>query len=460
MKGAGGPHIAARQFSNAICQANILCLNSDMSNPGNLARAGSVVALGAMACLVGARAATPLYSISDLGTLGGAQSSANAINNLGQIVGRADLANNNAVLAHAFVYSNGIMTDLSVLGTYNTGQGTTSSSAAYGINNKGEIVGQSSTTNGVLHAFLFSQGQMSDLGVLPGSQQSKAHAINDSSQVVGWTLGPGTQRAFLYENGSLTDLGTLGGTASFAYAINNLGQVAGDSWLNNSSLSDTAFIYSNGMMTALGDLGSYPAIQALAINDAGQVVGYAGAVSTGGPTVTRGFLYRAGSLTDLGDFGGAQTNVVPAAINTYGQIVGTVSAYEKPGRAFTYAGGMITDLNNLIPAASGWTLLDANGINDNGQIVGSGQNASFQTHAYLLTPGIFPQISLTSSNAVQIEFTAPANAGAYIEYSDTVSGGAWQLLAVLDPLSTIHQVIITDPLSPGTSMRFYRVRTR
>ncbi|HEV2394547.1 MAG TPA: hypothetical protein VG146_19525 [Verrucomicrobiae bacterium] len=182
-----------------------------MSNPGNLARAGSVVALGAMACLVGARAATPLYSISDLGTLGGAQSSANAINNLGQIVGRADLANNNAVLAHAFVYSNGIMTDLSVLGTYNTGQGTTSSSAAYGINNKGEIVGQSSTTNGVLHAFLFSQGQMSDLGVLPGSQQSKAHAINDSSQVVGWTLGPGTQRAFLYENGSLTDLGTLGG---------------------------------------------------------------------------------------------------------------------------------------------------------------------------------------------------------------------------------------------------------
>ena len=46
----------------------------------------------------------------------------------------------------------------------------------------------------------------------------------------------------------------------------------------------------------------------------------------------------------------------------------------------------MTDLNTVIPATSGWQLLQAVSINDRGQIVGSGINAAGQTHGFLLTP--------------------------------------------------------------------------
>ena len=105
------------------------------------------------------------YSMTDLGTFGGATSEAYGINDLGQVVGAADLTN--AVnWRHAFLYTNGVMTDLGVLGNYVTGFGTYSTSIALGINNAGRIVGKSYTTAGRFHAFLYDQGQMTDLGVL------------------------------------------------------------------------------------------------------------------------------------------------------------------------------------------------------------------------------------------------------------------------------------------------------
>ncbi len=432
-----------------------------MSAPGLSAHRGLLFSFAVLCSVLPALAGTPLYSLTDLGTLGGAQSSANAINNLGAVVGSADLATTNSFATHhAFLYTNGVITDLGVLGTYSSSRETVDSSAGFAINSSGDIVGQSSTTDGTLHAFLFSQGRLVDLGVLPGSQQSNARGINDSGQIVGWSIPGGIQHAFLYKNGIMSDIGTLGGTASFAYAINNSGQIVGDSWLNTSGLSDTAFIYSNGLMSALGSLGSQPAIQAFAINDQGQLVGCAGAVSTGGPTITRGFLSSGGSMVDLGDLGGLLTNVVPTAINNHGQVVGTISGFEGPVRAFVYSGGVITDLNSLIPSSAGWTLVHANGINDSGQIVGTGQNPLLQTHAFLLTPGCFPQILLTSSNSVQIEFTAQAGAGSEIEYQDSISGTNWLSLAVLDPVTFIHQVILTDPLSTTSPTRFYRIIPR
>jgi probable HAF family extracellular repeat protein len=53
----------------------------------------------------------------------------------------------------------------------------------------------------------------------------------------------------------ITDLGTLGGTQSFAYAINDLGQVVGESWISG-DMSSHAFLYSNVKMTDLYPLNS------------------------------------------------------------------------------------------------------------------------------------------------------------------------------------------------------------
>jgi hypothetical protein len=56
-------------------------------------------------------------------------------------------------------------------------------------------------------------------------------------------------------------------------------------------------------------------------------------------------------------------------------------------RAFLYSGsGPMQDLNNLIPAASGWTLYNASGINDKGQIAANGTGSAGAAHALLLTP--------------------------------------------------------------------------
>ena len=53
--------------------------------------------------------------------------------------------------------------------------------------------------------------------------------------------------------------------------------------------------------------------------------------------------------------------------------------------AFLYVFGRMRDLNALIPHGSGWVLSEANGINDVGQIVGTGTKNG-QTRAFLLNP--------------------------------------------------------------------------
>src|SRR6185312_16726997 len=131
--------------------------------------------------------------------------------------------------------------------------------------------------DGVSHAFLWSNGQMQDLGALWNRAASAAKGINDSGQVVGygyfWGLQP--RHAFLYSNGKMTDLQTLGGESSAALAINNQGQIVGDS--NDASGDDHAFIYANGQMQDLNALintdSSWRLQVASAINSAGQIAG-------------------------------------------------------------------------------------------------------------------------------------------------------------------------------------------
>ena len=97
------------------------------------------------------------------------------------------------------------------------------SSRAWAINNRGQVVGESTTDTGERHAFLWEKGVMTDLGTL-GGEESTALGINDRGQVVGY--GPTTTaryHAFLWEKGVMTDLGTLGGD-SRAYAITTAGR--------------------------------------------------------------------------------------------------------------------------------------------------------------------------------------------------------------------------------------------
>jgi probable HAF family extracellular repeat protein len=78
------------------------------------------------------------------------------------------------------LFEDGVMTDLGTLPGGNF-------SAALGINNRGQVVGEATTASGALHAFLFEDAVMTDLGTLPGGSFSIANGINNRGQVVGFS---------------------------------------------------------------------------------------------------------------------------------------------------------------------------------------------------------------------------------------------------------------------------------
>lgn len=336
--------------------------------------------------------AASVYSVTDLGTLGnGTYSRAYGINNKSQVVGIAEPED---TPIRGFLYNND---SLQNLGTLPGGE----FSYAFGINNLGQVVGLSGTTKSTpislsehTRAFLYSDGVLQNLGTL-GDDYSAAYAINNKSQVVGTaTLPNGYEHAFVYTGGTLQDLGTISSNIetqkffvnSVAYGINNSGQVVGSSSAAGSVATTGeahAFLYNGGSLQDLGMLpgGRYYSA-AYGINNSGQVVGLSDIGILG---QLHAFLYSGGSLQDLGTLGGRDSAAY--GINDLGQVVGSssVDPIFNNNHAFVYSDGVIADLNSLIPANSGWVLTGAQGINNDGQIVGDGL-INGQNHAFLATP--------------------------------------------------------------------------
>src|SRR2546429_3461944 len=222
----------------------------------------------------------------DLGTLpADTMSGASAVNEAGQVVGWSQGSYPDPI--HAFLWENGTMTDLGTLGG--------STAQAYDINDKGQVVGVSSTSSGLNHAFLWQAGTMTDLGTL-GGPDSYAYGLNNRGDVVGRTTGAsGRPRAFLWSNGSMSDIGTLGGDAAGARDLNDAGQTRG----GKGSLGlSPAFPLRDGTKTDLGTLGGIRGFSgANGINEAGQVVGYSYTQSYG---MEHAFLWQDGVMAGLG----------------------------------------------------------------------------------------------------------------------------------------------------------------
>ncbi len=292
-------------------------------------------------------------SVTDLGTLGGSISEGFAINNQGRIAGDSSTAEGTF---DALVSDATNIVDIGTLGG--------SFSSASVINNAGQVAGIASTDGDeVFDAFLYDGTTMHDLGNFGGGYSS-AFGINSSGVVVGESaLTNGDTHAFVYSGGVITDLGTLGDNYSSAFDINDAGVIVGESSTNGET---HAFVYAGGTMIDLGTLGGTYS-SATAVNGAGQVIGVA---TTAGDAQTHGLLYANGSLSDLGTFGGP--NSFPRAINNPGQIVGSADNTNGESRAFLWQNGNLLDLNDLLPANSGWVLTSAQFINDAGRIVGTG----------------------------------------------------------------------------------------
>ena len=335
---------------------------------------------------------------------------ANGINNAGTVVGvAADLNAKNIISGEqdAYSYIGGVLTDLGTLGG--------PFSKATGINNAGTVAGYALTAADTYQAFSYSGGAMTNVGTL-GGNTSFAYAINDAGTLVGWSTDAiGRDYAFSYSGGAMTNLGWLStisdSDSSVAYGINDSGSIVGTSGNGNyqdeGNKASHAFIYSNGAMTDLGTLASSALVSvAYAINNAGTVVGYSYTANNGSQ---HAFSYSGGVMTDLGTLGGPASFAY--AINNAGAIVGMAQDASPSGHAFIYASGKMADLNTLVDLP-GVTLINATGINDNGQIIVSGNN----NHCYLLTP-IPPRL-------INLSCRAQVGTGADILIPGFVIGGS------------------------------------
>lgn len=325
-------------------------------------------ALGAAACSDEATAPSGIrpdlattatgYRAIDLGTLGGIRSVAFGINRRGQVVGESAIATGRS---RAFLWSGGTMRNLGTLGG--------NFARAFGISDGGKVVGSAATSSGEHHAFLWSAGVMRDLGTL-GGVFSEANAINSAGQVVGIsstaasTGGVLVNHAFLWQSGVMRDLGTLGGDYSHAFGINALGQVVGESSTADGRIH--AFLWSNGVMTDLGPTGGKS--QAFAINRSGRV----GGSSAKGPRAT---IWVDGQRRLWGPFGEVSAIY---GLNTAGVAVGV-----SQNRAALWIKGSMS----ILPTISGGTVHgQAFAINSENRVVGASATASGQEHATLWVP--------------------------------------------------------------------------
>jgi probable HAF family extracellular repeat protein len=282
-------------------------------------------------------------------------------------------------------------------------QGFVPRAGADGINSSGQIAGFSTDISPADLAVLWTPTipngtsvRIVRLGDLPGSNDypSYAYGINDVGQVVGEArTANGPTHAFLWTpstangmTGSMQDLGTLTGNTggySQALGINSIGQVVGVS--SSGIVPFRPFLWNpltpNGTTGAMFPLGVLPGT-ANEINDYGQVIGESNAV-----TGTRAFLWTptirngvTGTMVDLGDFAGGRNESRALGMNSAGHVVGESWVTEGP-QAFLWmpdapnaSSGTMRNLNSLLSASdrSQWQLHRARDINDLGQIIGSG----------------------------------------------------------------------------------------
>ena len=355
----------------------------------------AIVAVGLAQASAPPAAAQVLYSVNDLGSLfPGGTSKATGINASGQTTGFSfDPSSNNT---RAFrVAPGGKVTDPGAdLGTLG---GRSSDGSA--INDLGQVTGDSDLAGSLsYHAFRTSPtgsiNSAADLGVIGSFSSGKG--INNLGQVVGWNV-PGTQRAFrTVPNGLIdtsTDLGVFPGAdgKSVALAINASGQTTG-SYFDLVGGGEHAYrtTATGTLATAenLGDFGGPSESSGNAINSIGQVVGFA---STTAGTVFHAFRSSPSGqplvLQDLGTLG-SDTDSSATAINSLGVVLGTSVTYDSNGAVLDQApfiyDTQMRNLNDLVPA--GWTIIDANAINDAGQIAGDGSFDGGPEHALVLTP--------------------------------------------------------------------------
>jgi probable HAF family extracellular repeat protein len=309
-------------------------------------------------------------------------------------------------------------------------------SASY-INSSGQVAGTATTGSGAQDPFLYSAGQVYDLGSLGGTY-GFVYSLNSSGQVAGGSYNAGNVNPVAFvttggpTGGSMIDLSTLDGTGSLAgysiaQSVNNAGQVMGSTgnnptngflysggtvtlfgpasplYMNASgqvtgyigSSPNDLFLYSGGTLTNLGDLGAVGINSLVGINSSGEI---AGTLQMDYNSTYNGFLYDGSSMLNLGTLGG--TNTAVNGINDSGVVVGySELTGDAQSDAVTYSDGTLTDIGNL-----GGMFASAFGINDAGQIFGTSTTAAGNYNGFLYENGQMTDIGTLGGDNTYVQY--------------------------------------------------------
>jgi probable HAF family extracellular repeat protein len=426
-----------------VCAAGVLAISTSLTStaPGTVA---------------GDPTAAPRYTMIDVGTFGGARAELNGpavqLTDSGVLLGSADTSIPDAdypaanpfgtgdpQILHAFKWRHGELRDLEALPGNNP-------SYIFEINRHGVGAGNSETGGldsrnnyPAAHAVLFRHHKARDLGTLPGGTESWALGISSRSEVAGFAnnavpdpysmVGYTTQtRAFVWRRGTMRDLGTLGGNDATVATVNRRGEIAGDSYVNDTPNSVTGlptthpYVWTRGHMRDLGTLGgnqsgtawmnihgevvgtsnlagdqtSHPFLWnghrlrdlgtlggsfgiAWHVSDNGSVVGWSNPRSS--DDIVHAFLWRRGALRDLTGSSNSQCTYAEG-VNTKEQVVGGECG---DAAALLWWHGKQYDLNTLI-GPTNVHLTEASYINDRGEIASLGVLPSGDQHVFLLRP--------------------------------------------------------------------------
>lgn len=351
----------------------------------------------------------PNYTVIDLGTLGGPFSIAFDVNNVGQAVGSALTSDG---LQHAVRWYQGTTTDLGTLGGLN--------SQASGRNESADLAILSDTRDNdplaedfcalhsgqICRAARWHDGVLTELPTLGGAN-SVALEINNRSEIIG-AAEDGTpdatcmapqkshfQAVVWGADGEIHELPPLpGDEVALALKNNDIGQVVGTSGMCSNTIfggfgtGPHAVLWDHGSPINLGNLGAPESANVAAdINGRGQVVGGAGAPDGS----VHPFMWtKATGMRDLGLMSAdpADASNTPFAINDRGQMVGSSCDITLATcRGYIWQNGVMTDLNDLIPADAPLYLISPFGINSDGEITGLAiVKSTGEAHAFLAVP--------------------------------------------------------------------------